>query len=207
MTLFHYFSVYPEVISKIFLDLFLLLTFSKEKINHTNPTENISACLVQLLPPAVEILCRCHSVPCCVLLTGSSLSKWGLCNMFWQCMFFCIFISHGSFPGIVLERVARDLGPSALAWGQVWREIAGRISPLWSSVWGANFVLVPPRICCFFEPPPVPLKWLVPDHCKGYHNLVISLQWFLGQQMVAGPMGITLPCWLPVSFSSLPAAP
>lgn len=35
---------------------------------------------------------------------------------------------------------------------------------------------VPPQSHCFFAPPLVPLKQLVPDHCKGYHNLVISLQ-------------------------------
>lgn len=46
MTLFHYFSVYPVVVANLVLDLFFVLTLSEEKINHTNPTENNSACLV-----------------------------------------------------------------------------------------------------------------------------------------------------------------
>lgn len=63
--------------------------------------------------------------------------------MFWRCVLFWGSVSDGILPGIVLERVASNLGP--VGWRPGLGEnsrVAGFISLAQSSVWAANFGLV-----------------------------------------------------------------
>lgn len=101
MSLFHYFSVYPEAVLSILWDLFLILTSGVEEISHKSPTENDqlvwfrgfsgnsgnSVLVASLFIKSMRALQRSGRV------------------LFWG------FVSDGILPGIVVERVASNLGP------------------------------------------------------------------------------------------------
>jgi len=117
--------------------------------------------------------------------------------MFWQRVLFWVFIRHGSFPGIVLESVARDLGPvSPQLWHETsfgWKQpgtfsqrgaLSGELVVCWCPRGG---VIGLQATTGSFEvvTGSSPLQRLS-QPCD-------SLRWFPGQRVVAGLMGTAVP--------------